>query len=778
MTSDNQEGSLYSAIKKYQKGLFLNGRLSTIFDAVHAGIIILSSEGTIIYANKAAGDIFEMEPSEIIGKNTSDPVWQLVREDGSPLSLDQSALNDMMNQFRRAKNSVYGIFSGIREKMKWLLINTEKITGSQSPETQEIIVVFNDITAMKNAQQALAQSESDKAAILGSMAEMVAYYKDTLQIKWINKSAAESLNREPADLIGLKCHTLWENSDTPCPDCPVLKAMKSGKSHSLERQSPDGRWWLLRAVPYYDDKGQMDGVVEFGQNITVQKEAETEIQKSRQHFEAVFQNAMDSILLTDSDGNYVNANPAACKLLEYSRKEFLEMTPADIASPENTADFESLWEDFLKNGIQGGEIILKSKTGKSIIAEYQAVANVLPGIHLSILRDVTKRKEAEQLIIKSEKLESIGVLAGGIAHDFNNLLTAILGNISLVRIDTHEKDDSYKRLLEAERATLRARELTQQLLTFARGGKPIKKISNLGEILTESAQFALHGSNVKCRFEIDSDLHYAEIDEGQVVQAVNNLVINAKQAMPEGGTITIVAENRSLEDIVDLNLSPGDYIKISIEDAGNGIPKRHINKIFDPFFTTKKEGSGLGLSSVYSIIKNHGGTIDVSSKSGIGTTFTIYLPACVKPAKSGIKDDSEKPVKGSGKILIMDDDNAVRMVGSTILRKLGYEVDWAEDGQSAIKLYKNASIKGLSYTAVILDLTIPGGLGGRETLNELKEYDPDITAIVSSGYSNDPVMAEYDKYGFSARIVKPYTPAQLSRTLANTLETKYSKKSL
>ncbi|HUU41290.1 MAG TPA: ATP-binding protein, partial [Desulfatiglandales bacterium] len=358
---------------------------------------------------------------------------------------------------------------------------------------------------------------------------------------------------------------------------------------------------------------------------------------------------------------------------------------------------------------------------------------------------------------------SIGILAGGIAHDFNNLLTAIIGNLSLVELHIKSGCSISEALENTEKASQQARELTQQLLIFSKGGKPVRKIASVASLLRDSARLALSGSNVKYGLSLPDNLWWAEIDEGQINQVINNLIINADQAMPGGGTIDVFAENIIVKANDDLPLKEGGrYIKISIRDAGIGIPQEYLNRIFDPYFTTKQKGSGLGLAICYSIIKKHAGHIKVESKAGVGTTFSIYLPALKR--ETFIVEDiiEEGPACGHGKILFMDDQEIIRDMAGEMLADLGYEVKLARDGHEAFEMYKEAKESGYAFDAVILDLTVPGGVGGAEIIHKLLEIDPQVKAIVSSGYSNDPIMSEYEQHGFKGVVAKPYKIKDLS----------------
>ncbi|MCK9419231.1 MAG: ATP-binding protein [Nitrospirae bacterium] len=384
--------------------------------------------------------------------------------------------------------------------------------------------------------------------------------------------------------------------------------------------------------------------------------------------------------------------------------------------------------------------------------------------HEQVVREIAERKRMEDELLKSRKLESLGVLAGGIAHDFNNLLTVVLGNIELVTMNDEPGVAASARLEEAKKATLRARDLTQQLLTFSKGGAPIRKTISIGELIRESSAFVLSGSKVKGQFIIPGDLWRTDVDEGQIGQVVHNIIMNADQAMPQGGTITVQCENSTIEADAPLPLASGNYIKISIRDQGVGIPDQHLSRIFDPYFTTKQNGTGLGLATAYSIVKKHDGYLAAESDPKAGSTFSIYLPASLKKVPAREADEEPLPA-GHGTILMMDDDEIVRNVAGSILDTIGYRAVFALNGAEAISLYEEARKSGQPFDAVIMDLTIPGGMGGKEAVQKLLELDPTAKVIVSSGYSSDPIMAEFDKYGFKGVVAKPYTIRKLAKTL-------------
>jgi two-component system, cell cycle sensor histidine kinase and response regulator CckA len=379
-------------------------------------------------------------------------------------------------------------------------------------------------------------------------------------------------------------------------------------------------------------------------------------------------------------------------------------------------------------------------------------------------RDITESQRMKEDSFRAQKLDSLGILAGGIAHDFNNSLTAILGNINLAKIRATSQEPVFQRLVEAERACGRAKCLTDQLLTFAKGGPPVKKVGSIAALLRESVEFALTGTNAAFNFAVAQDLWPVEFDEGQMSQVMSNLALNAQQAMPDGGVVTVTAENVSVSSGKPMGLSDGRYIRISISDRGTGIPPENLSRIFDPYFTTKKKGSGLGLATSEAIMRGHGGSIKVESEVGVGSTIHLYLPASEKclcqEAHAG-----ETICGGKGRILVMEDEEMVRDVAHEMLALIGYDVQSVCDGSQAIDAYLRAKMEGRPFAAVVMNLTVPGGMGGKEAMAELLRIDPCIRAVVSSGYPNDPVMESCGGYGFKGVVSKPYNIEELNAIL-------------
>ncbi len=433
-------------------------------------------------------------------------------------------------------------------------------------------------------------------------------------------------------------------------------------------------------------------------------------------------------------------------------------------------NLKAFYESWIQShfAIRSCETRERSSPGKVKVFENTLVSNVTEnaifGVWL-LKRNITEKKRTEQEILKGQKLESLGVLAGGIAHDFNNLLTGILGNISMVQANSNVDFVAAERLQEAGRAVRRAQNLTQQLLTFSKGGAPIKTSASIADLLRDSTRFVLRGSSVRCQFSLPADLWPVEMDPGQISQVIENLTINSVQAMPQGGTVFVHARNTEIRPGGSLPLKEGKYVRVSIADQGSGIPKKDLQRIFDPYFTTKEKGSGLGLATSYSIVKRHGGLLAVRSRLGVGTIVSFFLPCSPRAVAMADAARYSRVTKGTGRILVMDDDDLIIDLAGELLSSLGYEVTLAKNGGEAVTIYRNAKRQGRPFDLVILDLTVPGGMGGKQTLSELLSIDTHVKAIASSGYSDDPVMSDPMRFGFNAVLPKPYDVLQLSRVV-------------
>jgi PAS domain S-box-containing protein len=478
------------------------------------------------------------------------------------------------------------------------------------------------------------------------------------------------------------------------------------------------------------------------------RDSEREVKGEKERLAVTLASITDGVAATDVMGRIVVWNPAAERITGWSRDAAigrrLEKVLAVLGGEAGPSAEET--GDLLAGGGEEQTLTIRDQAGTARVLELSSApigGRAASGAVLAF-RDVTERRQIEQELAKAQKLEAIGVLAGGIAHDFNNLLTVVLGNLSLLEEDAALPAASRSKIEGARSASQRARSLTQ---------------------LRESATFALSGSSVGFRIHLPGDLWVVEIDEGQMSQVLHNLLINARQAMPAGGTIEIRAKNL---DVPPLFLGAGRHVVIEIEDEGNGIPSEDLERVFDPYFTTKEGGSGLGLTSAYSIVARHDGRLTIDSTPGQGTVVCIYLPASTGPVAAVEGVEGRFP-GGSGRVLVMDDEQSVRTVMLEILTRHGYVAVGADDGEEAVRLYRRALDDGRPFDAVIVDLTVPGGMGGREAVERLREIDPHVRAIVVSGYSNDPVMANHTEYGFSAGLGKPFRFDELLRVVGRVI---------
>jgi PAS domain S-box-containing protein len=498
------------------------------------------------------------------------------------------------------------------------------------------------------------------------------------------------------------------------------------------------------------------------------------ISASEAQFRRIFDSIQDMYYRADIGGRVELVSPSCESVLGFTPSEIIGRTVTDFY--ERPDEREVVLATLLSNGkITDREIVLRHKNGHAVHTSLSALIvrdeRGNPTGSEGQVRDITARKQAEAEHLRASKLESVGLLAGGIAHDFNNILTAILGNVALARSAAcpGEPEDP-EALTEIEKAALRARGLTHQLLTFAKGGAPVRQAASLPEIIRETVTFALRGSGIRAEFQLPADLWPAEVDSAQLHQVFHNISLNAAQAMGGGGTFIVRAENGSAAADPAIPLEPGPYVHCQLTDTGPGIPREMLPRIFDPYFTTKKDGNGLGLATAYSIVRRHDGFLTAESTPGVGTTFHIWLPASPAARLPDSTAPSTSPDRGSGRILIVDDEVAIRTALSRYLSQHGYDPVPAMNGEEAIRILQTSREQGgAPFRAAILDLTIPGGLGGRETLPRLREIQPGLPAVVCSGYSSDPVMAHYRHHGFDGVLAKPFLPADLARILSEVL---------
>lgn len=618
------------------------------------------------------------------------------------------------------------------------------------------------------------------------------------RIQEINLKGASLLGLEKSDLINQPLTRFIVSEDQ---DIFYLSHRKVEKKETCELRmlQKDGSWfWAqLEMTIVYDSELKTNEYRAVIMDITERKKAEELLHnnhfelekrvkertieleeasykalKSEEQFQQIIEILPVAIICHNATG-VIFSNSEAMKLVNsVSKQVFKNQSFIAFLHPE---DKKSYTDQF--NQVLSEEVPLKSFPARIVQVPGTIIDVELflapftyqgePAVHITAY-NVTRRKRNEVELFKAEKLQSISILAGGIAHDFNNYLTVLLGNISMAMSNKNDPEKLYKYLEYTKEATLQTKKLASQLLVFAKGGKPVKEWVAIDQLIIESANFVLSGSNVSCHFSIPEGLFMVEIDKGQITQVLYNIIINSVQALSEGGSIHVKAENMKLDSNKDNNvhLATGEYVNISVTDSGPGIPEQSLRKIFDPFFTTKENGNGLGLAGAYTIIKNHEGFINAESEVGRGTTLSFKIPASSRYNKFIFKNDNI--IYGVGKILVMDDEEAIREVVGHMLTFMGYEPHFAKDGNDAVDSYIRAKQSDQPFDLVILDMTIKGGKGGESTIKELLSQDPEVKAIVSSGYSKDPIISNFRAYGFKGVAKKPFSIEELSKIINDT----------
>jgi len=514
-------------------------------------------------------------------------------------------------------------------------------------------------------------------------------------------------------------------------------------------------------------------------DVTAARQAETELAAEKERLAVTLGSMTEGVITVGAQGRVLFMNKAAAELSQWDAAEAVGRPIEDVCSFQDSVTERGVALELSSVIGQGvhrelpKNTQLKGRLGRPRLVEGRVISVSNSSSKrvgaVIVLRDVTERQRMEEQLHRAAKMESIGILAGGIAHDFNNILTAILSNLTLIELDMAGAPGTGQMLADAIHATKRAGELTQQLLTFSKGGDPVRAAVQLSEVVREAATFSNRGSSVRTEFEFPQDLWPADVDKAQIGQVVQNLVINAIQAMPLGGSVWIKASNRTIEPGSHSVLQGGDYVCISVADSGSGISPENIEKIFDPYFTTKLQGNGLGLATVFSIVRRHQGHIEVSSVLGKGSAFTFFLPA----AKDATLRVSAHPFfEGASKrarVLFMDDEEPIIRVAEKLMQLMGLDFESAPDGRKAIEAYRAASEAGRPFDLVVMDLTIPGGMGGREAISELLRFDPSVRAIVSSGYSSDLAMSDFREHGFRGMVAKPYDISELASIIRSVL---------
>jgi PAS domain S-box-containing protein len=634
------------------------------------------------------------------------------------------------------------------------------------------------VAAIQKRDEEVANTVERFQAVLDSLDALV-YVSDleTYELLFMNSYAQNICGQ----CIGQKCYVSFHRGDEPCEFCTnkflVNEHGEPNEIYVWEYQSRiTGQWFECRDQAIRWTDGRLVRM-EIATDITGRKQVEEALLAEKERLSVTLRSIGDGVITTDVEGKILFLNKVAEELTGWCSQDAKGRPSTEVFRIINEKTGKKCASPVQRVMELGRIVGLANHT--ALIARDGSVRSIadsgapirdresrIIGVVL-VFRDITNEKKMEEELLKVRKLESVGVLAGGIAHDFNNILSAILGNIELAGFRLKNGDGEAETLLaEARRATKRATKLTRQLLTFSKGGEPIREAASLPELIMESADFILRGSQVVCRHEIPEDLWLVDMDSGQISQVIQNIILNAKHAMPEGGTITVCCAN--VEDPARealLSVDKGCYVRITLADTGVGIPGSIINKIFDPYFSTKQEGSGLGLAICYSIINKHDGFLLVNSNPGKGAMFTIYLPAIITRDEKTAETIQTSSVVKAARIMVMDDDSMLRELARSQLQALGHTTILVPDGEQAVNKYQELQDDGRPVDIVIMDLTIPGGMGGQEAARRLLRLDAEAKIIVASGYSNDPVLANYREYGFCAAVAKPFDLAELSKVI-------------
>ena len=725
-------------------------KLRNIFENSSNVFYSHTPEGAVTYISPQIQELIGYTQEEACGKWAdflSDNPINKTASERTKAAVDTGKTQPPYELEMRHKDG-HNIFVEVREEPLVIDGKTVAITGA-----------LIDITERKKAETELRLERDRIKGILAIMPDGVSVIGQNFDMEYLNPVILDSFG----EVKGRKCYEYLHGLSAPCSNCTLDKVMKGEPVHWEWPESANNRIFDVFNALYKNSDGS-DSIFAVLRDITDMKHAQ-------EILSATLDSIGDAVISTDRDGMILSMNPVAEKLTGLKTYEAKGDHYNTIFSALNTESgvsaAELIKDNLLSNDIAGFDdpITLQSKTGEeSKIAISSTPMKDDSGNTMGVifvLRDITQELRAIDALNNAEKLNSIGTLAGGIAHDFNNILTAILGNISIAKMKLPEDHPAYKFINDTESSISRATNLAYQLLTFAKGGKPVREDVDLVEIVKNVVHFDLTGSNVKPVIKVADDLWEAKADKGQLQQVLSNLTVNANQAMPDGGHLYIILENSVVENGTVENLEAGKYIKVTVRDEGVGIAEKHIKSIFDPYFTTKQTGNGLGLATIYSIIAKHGGVINVESKLGAGATFTLYIPASDKITptvkKSADKQQKETQNLTNTRILVMDDEEIIRSLIETLLGDAGYSVVTTEDGLEALEQYKQSMAEGNPFDAVIMDLKVPTEWGGKKTVGEILKIDPNAKCIVASGYSEDPVMANYKDYGFVARVSKPFS---------------------
>jgi len=757
----------------------------------------LSQEGyhvTTATGGEAALKIFRQQPFELVITDMRMPGMDGIEVIRQVKELDPDVEAIVLTGYATLNNAVLSLRNvGAFDYLTKPLENIDEIFMAVEKALEKRRLTLENRALLQNLKEkerelarqnrALRESEVLKQTILDGISSTLCFVVNhELEILWANRASEKATNLSMKELVGRKCPDVWGMELEPRQECPLIKALKSGKTEQVIMKYPNGRIMDVRAEPVADDKGRLLGLLRIADDITEKALAETALRESEKKYRELADSLPVKLFETDAKGTLTFLNPFALEGLQYTREDLTK--GVHIKDVLDKKQWDKAQKDFRKKIDEESSETIESVAKRKDGTTFPVLVNIHPILEenrFSGLRgfavDITESKQRLEEMTRMAKLESLGTLAGGIAHDFNNLLTIILGNIELAKWNIAPETPSAQALKKAEKGCLAAKELTGQFITFSRGGDPQMKATAIDTLLRNTVQLSLSGSNVNCEYDIDEDLCLAELDERQIGQVIQNLIQNAIEAMPEGGTVQVRAENVGVTGKGQTpvpGIPEGRYIKLEIQDEGAGISEEHKSRVFDPYFSTKargaQKGMGLGLSTALSIVKKHGGFMHLESEVASGTKVSIYLPAALQEEKEAETGPAvpvlggDAPLKGQ-KILVMDDEAMLRDLTKQMLHLLGHEAETVRDGNEAVEVYKKSLEASEPFDLVLLDLTVKGGPGGREAIRELLKLNPDVKAVVFSGYANDPVMSNCEEYGFRASLAKPFRKASLEDAL-------------
>lgn len=730
-------------------------------------------DGRVTYFNEFAETFFGFSSSEIIGQ-------ELI---GTIVPETESSGRNLVDMIRIICTNPAAFINNENENSRkngervWISWNNHPLADADG-EIVGVLSVGQDITERKRIEGELQKSEQRFRSFVENVNDVLFALTPSGIFSYVSPQWKVAFGYELSETIGQPFVPFVHPDDVPSCFAFLQRVFETGKKQSgVEYRvlCKDGTylWYKANASLIFDPVNGAPTLVGIGRDITERKEAEKTLRQSEEKFSAAFRASPDAVTLSRlSDGAYLDVNEGFTTITGYQPEEVLGRTSEELQLWLDPEKRLRLLQELMEHGIaKDVDARFRRKDGTILVGQLSAriiEINNEPYI-LGITRDITEREHIQKEILKAQKLESISILAGGIAHNFNNVLTGVIGYISYAKKHLTDSDKVLHILESAEKSSYRAADLARQLLTFSQGCNPVRKPVAVDTLVQESVSLFLSGTNIKGIIDCSSR-QTIHVDSQQINQVFNNIVLNAIQAMPDGGTLTVRADAVTLKTGNKFTLQPATYVQIVFEDTGQGIHKDDLGKIFDPYFTTKACGTGLGLSTTHSIVSKHGGFIDISSEVGKGTTVTILLPASAEEHPENIRINKlEACNQADVSILVMDDEEMIRQLAGEILHDLGYEVATCCNGEEAIALFKASLEAQRPFSIVIMDLVIPGGMGGIEAARHILDLAPQACLIASSGYSNDPAIAEYTTYGFSETIIKPYNADELSRALQNVL---------